>query len=185
MEGKRKQRRGAEGGDTAEYLGLELLREERESLFRTLDQTREWAESQYYRVQLQNQIAELIPPSAFWREYIDRQADSTFLPSNLDLPATQINEALCALAVIELPLDGRAPDVLIENEQLALKTTHPAILFVESIEKAGEANEEDAKKGSVLVGQDVYLAQPNTNDELNRPCKAPFSAECLIARVLW
>ena len=154
-------------------LGLErglAAKSKRAELFATLDQTREWAETQYYRVRLQGQTAALIPASPFWREYLERLGNEPFLPSSLHLPTSSINEALCALAVIELPLDGTSPEVLIENEQLALNAKSAAIAFVESIESAGQGGDNE----NILVGQDVYLAQPNTSEDANRPLQGPL-----------
>ncbi len=180
---KRKQQmRGAKAG---KELGLELLREERESLFRSLDQTREWAETHYYRIQLRNQIADLIPPSLFWREYIERQNDAAFLPSNLDLPTKQINEALCAIGCYRSPFDGLAPEISIENEQLVLKTKQPSILFVESIEKAIDVEADDAGGDGVLVGQ-MFTWHSRTPVKIPAvPCKDRCSAVCLIAQMSW
>ncbi len=164
-ESLRKQMRGA--------LGLERKAEansKRAEMFATLDQTREWAETQYYRVRLQGQTAALIPAGPFWREYLEKVGDGPFLPSSLDLPTSSINEALCALAVIDLPLDGTSPEVLIENEHLTLNAKSAAIAFVESIERAGQGGENE----SILVGQDVYLAQPNTSEDANRPLQGPL-----------
>ena len=161
------------GAQLSGALGLErglAAKSKRAELFASLDQTREWAETQYYRVRLQGQTAALIPASPFWREYLEKAGNGPFLPSALDLPTSSINEALCALAVIELPLDGTSPEVLIENEQLALKTKSAAIAFVESIESAGQGGDNE----NILVGQDVYLAQPNTSEDANRPLQGPL-----------
>lgn len=159
-----KQQRGA--------LGLErgLERAKRAELFATLDQTREWAETYYYRVRIQAQTAALIPAGPFWREYLQKGGKDSFLPSSLDLPTSSINEALCALAVIDLPLDGVAPEVSIENEQLAVNSKSTALAFIESIEKAGQGGDNE----KILVGQDVYLAQPNTSEDANKSLVGPL-----------
>lgn len=141
-----------------------------QKLFETLDQTREWAETQYYRIRLQNQVAALIPASPFWKDYLSRAGQGTFLPESLDLPTSSINEALVALAVLDLPLEARPAEVTIENEQLAVTTQKPSVVFIESIEKAGQGD----ANNSVLVGQDLYLAQPSTNEDANRPVQGPL-----------
>ena len=138
--------------------------------FTSLDKTREWAETQYYRVKLNEQVSSLIPASGFWQEYLKNVGREAFLPESLDLPTSGINEALCALAVLDLPLDGIAPDVSIEDEQLVLNTKAACIAYIESIEKSGEAEADE----SVLLGQDVYLAKPNTSDDANRPVSGPL-----------
>ncbi len=165
--------------DAKVELGVEIERLRvlgKTEAFTTLDQTREWAESQYYRVQLKDQASALVPPGIFWREYLEHvgqeveRGEKPFLPTTLDLPTSQINEALCALAVIDLPLDGTAAEVAIENEQLLLSTKQVAVVYMESIERAGEGGD----KESLLVGQDIYLAQPDTSNENNRPLQGPL-----------
>lgn len=165
--------RGGMGGAANQPGGLPADRVEmlgRRIRFSTLDQTREWAETQYYRVQLHEQLSSLIPPGPFWKEYFEQLDSNKFLPTSLDLPTSRINEALCALAVIDLPLDGIAPEVTIENEQLVLDAKNASVVYVESIEKVGEG---DANE-SVLIGQDVYLAQPGSTEGANRPVQTPL-----------
>lgn len=142
----------------------------RQTMFTSLDKTREWAETQYYRVRLQQQSPGLIPANPFWKEYLDSLGNGPFLPKSMDLPTSSINEALCALAVIDLPLDATAPEVTIDNEQLAVTAKQPAVVFIESIEKAGDAN----GQSTVLAGQDVYLAEPDTSEDANRPVQGPL-----------
>ena len=169
--GRGAEKKQAEALSLADEIDVDrLMARSRPALFATLDQTREWAETQYHRIRLENQVSTLIPPGPFWREYFPQMGQGAFLPTTLDLPTSQINEALCALAVIDLPLGGVAPEISIENEQLVLSAKQPAIAYVESIERAGEGGE----KENVLVGQDVYLAQPNTSDDANRPLQGPL-----------
>ena len=67
-------------GRTRGALGQErglAAKAKRAEFFATLDQTREWAETQYYRVRLQGQTAALIPASPFWREYLEKGRQRT------------------------------------------------------------------------------------------------------------
>ncbi len=132
--------------------------------FQSLDKTREWAETQYYQVRLSNQTHELIPPNPFWHEYMSR-AEQEFLPNALDLPCGSINEALCALAVIDLPFEAATPAITMEDEQLVIESQTPAIVFLESIEETGDT----LAGNSILVGQDIYLSNPSTGDDANQP----------------
>jgi hypothetical protein len=149
-----------------EFFGVDRkqrgLQEQR--LFQTLDQTREWAESQYYHVRLSNQSANLLPTNSFWQEFM-QAGGQPFLPRNLDLPCGSVNEALCALAVIDLPLARGAWQVAVEDDQLAIQSQSPAIVFLESIEPTAA----QTASTSVLVGQDIYVAQPSTDSHANLP----------------
>jgi hypothetical protein len=132
--------------------------------FQTLDKTREWAETQYYHVRLAEQTAALIPTSPFWLEFLQHNGQP-FLTEQLDIPCSNLHEALCALAVIALPLDGKQPTVSVEENELVIQTGTAAIAFLESI----EASEANATKDSILIGQDIYLVQPSISEDANRP----------------
>ncbi len=150
-------------------LALQLKRQ-RTAMFTSVDKTREWAETQYYRVRLQQQTADLIPTGPFWKEYFDSISKGDFLPTSLELPTHNINEALCALAVIGLPLDGTSPEINIENEQIAISAKQPALVFIESIEPAIDQE----IKVPVLLGQDIYLATPDNPAGNMRPVTGPL-----------
>lgn len=135
-------------------------------LFQTLDKTREWAESQYYHVPLSQQNPELIGSNAFWQQYLADKRPQ-FLPSQLELPANNISEALCALAVIDLPFDADAPVIKIDEGQLVITSKQPAVVYLESIETA-----EHGDSASILVGQDIYLGQSGSDPNTQRPLAA-------------
>jgi hypothetical protein len=132
--------------------------------FQSLDKTREWAETQYYRVRLGDQLPELVAPNAFWEELL-ATGGQPFLPLNLDLACQSVNEALCALAVIDLPFKSEPPVLTIEDQQLVLACESPAVVFLESI----EPSQQQAANASILAGQDIYLAAPGTDDDANFP----------------
>ncbi len=74
--------------------GLELKRRSGGRFFQTLDQTREWAETQYHRIRLENQTPQLVPPGPFWQEFVKHTGQGKFLSHSLDLPVSNVNEAL-------------------------------------------------------------------------------------------
>ncbi|MFN7626069.1 MAG: hypothetical protein ACK5PZ_04500, partial [Pirellula sp.] len=84
-------------------------------LFKRLEATKKWAESQYYRVPLENQIASLIQPSSYWLDYLKRPEGDSFLSEHLHLAARNTNEALMALALLGLPLEPQSGTLEIEE----------------------------------------------------------------------
>lgn len=137
--------------------------------FQTLDQTRQWAESQFYHVRLDNQSPELIPPSLFWQEFAAGGfSNESFLSQNIDLPVGSINEALCALAVLDLPWSSPQPEMAVENDRLVVTSMSPAIVYIQSIEPVPPSDQSE----SILAGQDIYLAEPHTDEESNRPVQS-------------
>ncbi len=145
-----------------DFFGVERLerRLSEDGFFQSLDKTREWAETHYHQVRLSAQSAQLIPINAFWHEFLDNQA-RPFLPQHLEFPCSTISEALCALAVIDLPIKRSQQSLSVKDEQLEIRSETAAVVFLESIEE----NRGLAEKSSILVGQEVYLAQPQTADE--------------------
>ncbi|MCA9193218.1 MAG: hypothetical protein KDB03_15710 [Planctomycetales bacterium] len=131
-------------------------------LFRSLDATKEWAESQYYRMTLANQLPQIIAPNDFWLEYL-RADQPQFLPQNLDLPCQNFHEALCALSVLDLPATAPAPTFEVADNQLFVRADQPAVLFVESIEPLAMASESDQIQTNILIGSDWYLIDPGTS----------------------
>ncbi|MEQ1826759.1 MAG: hypothetical protein ABL921_12470 [Pirellula sp.] len=127
-------------------------------LYETLESTRKWAESNYYRLAIQNQNAELVKPNAFWLDYLNREGDQTFLSKNVDVAASNVHEAMMALAVLGLPLKSEPVDFRIEGGRIVVANALNAIAFVKGLEKI-EPSGEPAK---VLASQNIYLAdEPN------------------------
>ena len=157
----RKQSRG--------YFGAELKNVDR--FYQSLDKTREWAETNYYKVRLGSENNSLIPPNPFWKQFFTNDCEA-FLPTDLDLPVSNLSEALCALAVIDLPYTADRPEVESNDGTLVAKSKTPAILFVESIKPTQEATPEG--ESPILVGQDIYLA-----DEAGRKNSKPIQSEFL------
>lgn len=147
-------------------LGIERLgrRGEIQRLFEPLDQTREWAESQYYHVRLANQHPQLIPANLFWQEFLANEGQP-FLPSHLELPCSSLHEALCALAVIDLPFEVSEQQSRVEDNELILESSGPAIVLTESVQAATPADTET----SILLGHDIFPIEATAEEQTTKP----------------
>lgn len=154
----------------SDRLGRGQLGLQERGFFQTLDKTKEWAESHYYELRLRDQLPSHIEPNPFWLEYVNR-AEGPFLPANLDLPTSNLTEALCALAVIDLPFETPSPAVEIDGEELFVTSDAAAIVFLESIEECTET----AEQNSILLGGDIYLSQSDGGRE-----PKPVSIDALL-----
>ena len=123
-------------------------------LYESLESTRKWAESNYFRLPLASQKAELIRPNAFWLDYLNHSSDAPFLSKNIEIAASNIHEALLAIAVLGLPLESKPATLSVEQGRLVAATTNDSIAFVQGLE-AIEPNNEPA---TVLASQSVFLA---------------------------
>lgn len=128
----------------------------KQKMFASLEATRKWAESQFYHVGLERQTRDLVPASKYWLDYLNQKDKEAFVADSLDLPTHTINEAIMALAVLDLPFESTTPELSVENDRLLISTKSAVAAYVQSIEKTETVKE----PVSVLVGQDIYLVNP-------------------------
>ncbi len=133
-----------------------LGRETSPPLFRSLDQTREWAESNYYRLRLEQQTSDLVLPNPFWLEVFDN-GGKPLLSQNIHLPVNNFHEALMALAFIDLPFSADAPQIEMQAEAATIRCGSDAIMLSESFEPA-ETSDDDHQAPPIMVGHEIYLA---------------------------
>ena len=134
--------------------------------FQSVEATKKWAESNYYRRENLNSDKDIIPESAFWRDYLTSlEKEQAFLSTNIDLPTATVHEALVAMAVTGLPFESKGVELSVAEGRLMAKATNDSLVFVQGVEVLGE----NAHQASVLVGQDVYLGNPGTPEDENRP----------------
>ncbi len=123
-------------------------------LYESLESTRKWAESNYFRLALSSQKPELIRPNAFWLDFLNHSGDAPFLSKNLELGAGNIHEAILAIAVLGLPLDSKPATISVEQGRLIATTTTPSIAFVQGLETI----EQSTDPAIVLASQSIFLA---------------------------
>ena len=86
------------------------LRNEARAFYRKTGKVMEWAESNYYRITIQNQNANLIPIHSFWSDYakhLSTDGKKPFLSGNFIYATRNANEMLLALSVLDLPFDPK------------------------------------------------------------------------------
>ncbi|WP_428261538.1 hypothetical protein [Haliangium sp.] len=103
------------------------------SMYRPADRTEEWAENNYYRRRASEQGPELIPMNRFWRDFARHDGAGPFVSPHLAEACSNLTEALCALAVLDLPF-AAAPHHRREGEGgQTLELGSPAVGFCEYI----------------------------------------------------
>jgi hypothetical protein len=118
-------------------------------LYRTLDQTQEWAENNYYKITIQEQGPELVPVNRFWRDYAKHDGRTPFMSANLAEASRNLTEMLCALAVLDLPFESTKPDVSYDGPKMTIKPKGRIALFLRQIKPA----EPVADRVPILVSQ--------------------------------
>ena len=129
-------------------------------LYESLESTRKWAESNYFRLPIANQNSELVKPNAFWLDYLDHSGDAPFLSKNIELAASNIHEALLALSVLGLPLESKPATINVEQGRLVAATTNESIAFVQGLQTI----EQSTDPATVLASQSIFLASDTGED---------------------
>lgn len=137
----------------------------RPMMYTSLDATREWAENQFYRTRIQQQNLPIIPPGPLWLELSNRDSIERFLSTEFHLTNHSLSEMLAVMAILDLPFDSPEVVVGVENDRLMVKSPSQSVVFLESIEpiQAGETSV------TILVGQDIYVANPGANADAQKP----------------
>lgn len=110
------------GGGPAERSRDLARRAAAPRLFRPTEKTQEWAEHNWWHRRPDQSDASMIPVSRYWRD-LARHREGPFLSGALGLANGSLAEAMCALAVLDLPFE--APAHRLEEEGGAL-TIHAA-----------------------------------------------------------
>ncbi|MCY2975649.1 MAG: hypothetical protein NTW52_13400 [Planctomycetota bacterium] len=155
----------SDGNITQLFSRRELAEAESIPFYQSLEKTRKWAECQFFRIALENQRGSLIIPNAYWIDYLKHSKDGTpFLSTNLTDAAYSTTDALMALAVLQLPLDGKSCELSVEDGRILVKQPTEALAYIQKIEPIEPAKD----SVPLLIGQDLYLVQPSDSG-LPRP----------------
>ncbi|HIM31324.1 MAG TPA: hypothetical protein EYG57_17490 [Planctomycetes bacterium] len=120
-------------------------------LFRQTDKTMEWAESQYYRIESVLQNRSLVGANRFWRDLVNRDPKEPFLSPNFFDAAGSLTEAITALALLDLPLDGEDVTLKYEDGNVIIKHSSAAIVAYEE-----SASSEVRNDVPILTSQRFY-----------------------------
>ena len=129
-------------------------RVEARRFFQKLDKTQEWAENNYYRVPVEQQVADRVPVNAFWGDYTAHDGKTPFLSKAFPEATANFTEMMLALAVLDLPFKAAAHGEKVEGQSYTLQAGSPALLFHREICEGTRA----AAPGGVLVAQHFFRA---------------------------
>jgi len=128
-----------------------------EVFFRALGVTREWAENNYWKLLIGQQDADLVQPNRFWQDYAKWTGQGSFVSAHVAEATRNFSEMMLALAVLDLPFPGQAPEIgatVGEDGALTLTPQSPLILFHQAV-KPAPVDDTGAK---LLVSQNFYRA---------------------------
>jgi len=143
--------------------------------FQKLDKTKELAENNYYQLPIEQQTADLIPASAFWADYAERDVKKPFLSAHFQEATRNFTEMMMALAVMDLPFEATAHKESLEGLRYTLSAGSPLVLFHREILEAAKSEQ----PGSVLVAQHFFRADDRYRYENNEQFDQYVSDEFL------
>ncbi|QIF00218.1 autotransporter-associated beta strand repeat-containing protein [Roseimicrobium sp. ORNL1] len=124
------------GDDASERVRLQFR-----AMYRALGPTKEWAENNYYKLRIHEQIADLVPVNAFWRDYaawVAAGSKGPFVSSEVAESHRNFTEMMLALAVLDLPFEAPKHLTKAENGQFTLTAAGPVIVYHKEIKPATE-----------------------------------------------
>jgi len=121
-------------------------------LYRKLDPTWEWAENNYHKLTIDQQIATLITVNAFWKDFAAHDPATPFLSRHFAEASRNFPEMLLALAVLDLPFKQPEHQTRFDQSKMTFTPGGAAVIFHEEIEPAAAPPEASA----VLVTQNFF-----------------------------
>jgi len=131
------------GGDFDDGLVADRrARADQKPMFRAADKTQELAENNYWHLTPQQSGAHLVAPNRLWRDLAAAGSGASFLSPWLGLATGNFTEAMCALAVTDLPFVAARHAITAEGPRLTIVAAGTALagtsqLAVRPLEPSG------------------------------------------------
>lgn len=158
-------------------LGLEVRAEVRQ-FYREIGPTKEWAENNYYQLPINNQNAELIPVSAFWRDYAAWDGKSPFLSTHFPEAARNFSEMMFALAVLDLPFESPKAATHLDNGKYTLTANGSLFAFRKEIHPAVDPGADQAAS-ELLISENFFRENDRYQEDQNEKAEKFVTGEFL------
>ncbi len=136
----------------------DMLRDDRarrktlQQYYRKLDKTMEWVESNYYKLPLEQQNANLITATKFWKDYSAQDPVKPFHSTNMAEATHNFPEMLTALALMDLPFKAGEHKTEFAGAKMTLKAGSAMIVYHEEIQPAAKV----AEHTPILVSENFF-----------------------------
>ncbi len=140
--------------------------------------TKEYLESQYYRLPPGEDDSDLIPWNAFWLDLAASKGERPFLSSHFAMTAGSRTEALLAIALLDLPFESGERTVERGDTTATLTSTEPFVLYRRELEDAEIAT----GAGEILVQQNLFDVADRHREENGRRVDRFLSEEFVAGR---
>jgi hypothetical protein len=138
-------------------------RQQVRQFYRKLDETKEWAENNYYHLPIEQQNTDLVTVNKFWNDFVARNPEAPFYSKHISEAARNFTEMMFALSVLDLPFTagGGEGSAALEKNRLTMKPTTPVILFHKETTEAAAAGQAT----QLLVSQNFFRQGDRFIDE--------------------
>jgi hypothetical protein len=148
---------GAPGPDSeprkrAFFRDRKVERRDRRPLYRALPTTREWAESDFWKIPPGESPADRVSIHPFWRDFAARTPGTPFLSPRFPYAHATRTEVLFALAVLDLPFSAEEPRRRTEGGSLHLSAPGSWIVFHRELHPGSP----DGRVLPILLSQDFF-----------------------------
>ncbi|MEM7455738.1 MAG: hypothetical protein AAF456_15400, partial [Planctomycetota bacterium] len=129
------------GGGGARYdqpaMGYDMealfeLREQNEALYRPVAITREWIESNYWKLLPEQTVADRITPNRFWLDFANHK-DGPFVSPHFAEANRNLTEVIFAMAVLDLPFDGEEHEFQYADASMTLNPAGPMVVLHQQV----------------------------------------------------
>ena len=148
-------------------------------LYRKLDKTQEWAENNYYKLLIEQQNADLVNVSSFWRDYVEHDPGQPFFSPNFAEATGNFTEMMFALSLLDLPFDAGEHESDIAKNTLTVKAASPMIVFHEEVRQADDVVEQTP----ILVSQNFFRHNDRYRQDGNQRLDKFVTDEFLVHTV--
>jgi hypothetical protein len=148
-------------------------------LYRKMDATKEWAENNYYHLPIEQQNQELVKVNAFWNAYAKHQGKSGFFSTEFMQASGNFTEMMLALAVLDLPFEGKEHKTDFEALKLTLQPGSPLVVFHQEIKESAPLE----NPLPILVSQNFYRHGDRYRQDGNERFDKFISDEFLVHTV--
>lgn len=161
------------------FFSNERERAPMRQLYRKLEPTQEWAENNYYKLPIEQQLADLVSINGFWLDYVKHPGNTPFFSKNFPQATRNFTEMMFALAVLELPFEAAKHELKFEQGKMTLKPAGPVVAFHEEVKPAVEAK----TKLPILVSQNFYRPSDRYREENGEKIDHFITGEFLVHTV--
>lgn len=146
-----------DGARAANSLTFEMPDRARRQLYEKLEKTQEWAENNYWRLPIEQQIGDLVQVNAFWHDYAQHKKDEPFFSINWPTATSNFTEMVFALSLLDLPFEGSDHTTNYADGRMTLTSGSPMIVFHEQIKETASMDQQEGD-APMLITQNFFRA---------------------------